>query len=175
MKTRLRDLALLLACVLAPGAAAADVYTWVDEQGTVHFEDAPPAAGKRARKVDAPLVEGSRWRSPSAEVISPKAEVPGDAAPAAHGQKGQPSASKPQRVPSVELYTTSWCPWCKKAREYFRSRGIEFTDHDIEKDAGALERKIGIDGDKRVPTAIIDGKVVRGFSPSGYQAAIEGR
>jgi hypothetical protein len=32
-----------------------------------------------------------------------------------------------------------------------------------------------MDGDERVPTAVIDGKVVRGYSPSSYQAAMEGR
>ena len=29
----------------------------------------------------------------------------------------------------VELYTTSWCPYCKKARDFFRSRGISFTEY----------------------------------------------
>jgi hypothetical protein len=29
----------------------------------------------------------------------------------------------------------------KKARDYFNGRGIRFTEHDIEKSAGALERR----------------------------------
>jgi glutaredoxin-like YruB-family protein len=73
----------------------------------------------------------------------------------------------------VELFTTSWCPWCKKAREYFTTRGIRFTDYDIEKDAEALKRKVGLDGGTSVPTAIIGAKVIKGYSPSGYQAALE--
>jgi glutaredoxin len=72
----------------------------------------------------------------------------------------------------VELFTTSWCPWCKKARQYFEDRGIGFTEHDIEAEPGALERKVRLDGDVRVPTAIIGGKVIRGYSPSRYQAAL---
>ncbi len=175
MRPRFQDGAVLALCALAPATAVADVYTWVDEQGTVHFQDAPPTAGKGARKLASPPGERSPWRSSSAEVISPSVESRGDAPPAAPDQQAQRSASQPRRAPAVDLYTTSWCPWCKKAREYFRSRGIEFTDHDIEKDAGARERKLGMDGDVRVPTAVIDGKVVRGYSPASYQAAMQGR
>jgi glutaredoxin len=54
-------------------------------------------------------------------------------------------------------------------------RSIRIAEHDIDKDASALGRKIGIDGDKRVPTVVIDGKVIRGYSPSAYQAALERR
>ena len=35
---------------------------------------------------------------------------------------------------AVELYITSWCPYCKKAIEYFESRGIKYKAYDIEKD-----------------------------------------
>jgi len=79
----------------------------------------------------------------------------------------------PNPAPAVELFSTSWCPYCKQARDFFRSRGIPFADYDIEKDPSALRRKMKIDGHRRVPTAIIGGKVVQGYSPAAYQEAVK--
>jgi len=154
--------ALLAATLAAP--ARAQVYTWVDDQGTVHFEQEPPAQGARARKVELP---------PEQEVHAAPADAPPRPKATRPAAKEPPGRARP--APAVELYATSWCPWCKKAREFFRSRGIAFTEHDIETEAGALERKLGVDGDRHVPTAIIGGTVVKGYAPGRYQAALEAR
>ncbi len=48
---------LLLALALLPAATAtAEVYRWVDEQGTVHFSDEPPAAGAEPMPLKSPAV-----------------------------------------------------------------------------------------------------------------------
>jgi len=74
----------------------------------------------------------------------------------------------------VELFGTSWCPWCKKAREYFRARGIEVVEYDTEKDEAAVKRKLGANGGKHipVPTVIIGGTVIQGYSPERYEVAL---
>lgn len=76
---------------------------------------------------------------------------------------------------SVELYVTSWCPYCKKAIEYFRSRGIPYTAYDVEKDPGAAERKNSLDRRDGVPFAIVNGKKIHGFAPEAYARALEAR
>jgi glutaredoxin-like YruB-family protein len=73
----------------------------------------------------------------------------------------------------VELYVTSWCPYCKQAKQYFRSRGIPFTAYDIEKDATAARRKGELDTRGGVPFAVINGQKIRGFSPEAYEKALE--
>ena len=45
----------------------------------------------------------------------------------------------------VELYVTSWCPYCHKAKEFFDSRGINYTAYDIEEDEEASARKKQLD------------------------------
>lgn len=35
--------------------------------------------------------------------------------------------------PLVVMYGTTWCPYCKKQREYFRSQDIAYTELDPEK------------------------------------------
>jgi len=169
--TRTHALASLL--LVATGLpVSADVYMWVDEEGIVHYQDSPPAGQRGVKRMATPEAErtdpsppgGADGRAPATS--SDRAAVP--ATPVA-----VPTApSRAPSTPSVELYTTSWCPWCKKARAFFSSRGISFTEYDIEKDPGALRRKVGLDGDTRVPTAVIDRKVIKGYSPEQYRAAL---
>lgn len=165
MKKPLPIAACLLGLALYTGPALAQVYTWVDKDGTVHYSAERPPADQPTGKVRSIDVEPS------------DAEPPADAGEAGttppQGTGAAKAQAKPKKTPTVVLYTTNWCPYCKKAREYFSSRGIPFTEHDIEGEAGAMERKLGLDGDKRVPTAVIGGKVVRGYAPAKYQAALE--
>lgn len=169
MKLRARRFAVLLAWTLLARPAAAEVYAWVDEDGIIHFEDQPPTTRKKTKKLQLP--PGESRADPLPARPAPSRVEGRDRAPSR--QQPASSARAPRPAPPVELYTTSWCPWCKKARAYFSSRGIRFTDHDIETESGALRRKLGIDGSKSVPTAIIGGRVVEGYSPSAYQAALE--
>ena len=46
----------------------------------------------------------------------------------------------------VVLYTTSWCPYCRKARDYFDQAGIPYTEYDIEKSARAYREYQKISG-----------------------------
>lgn len=41
--------------------------------------------------------------------------------------------------PIFVMYATSWCGYCKKAREYLAGRNIELVEYDIEQDAAARQ------------------------------------
>lgn len=75
--------------------------------------------------------------------------------------------------PGVELYTTSWCGYCKKARAFFRERGISFTEYDIEKNQYAAYRKQQLDPSPGVPFALINGHGIHGYSEAMYLQALE--
>lgn len=76
--------------------------------------------------------------------------------------------------PNVELYSTSWCTYCQKARQFFRERGISFTEYDIEKDPDAAYRKQQLDSAGRgVPFAVINGHRIHGYSEPLYLQALE--
>ena len=75
-------------------------------------------------------------------------------------------------TPKVELYTTSCCPWCKKAKAFFRSRGIAFIEYDIEKDKEAARRKMQIDRQQGVPFAVINGEGIHGYNVRAYKDAL---
>jgi glutaredoxin-like YruB-family protein len=73
------------------------------------------------------------------------------------------------------VYTTSWCPYCKRAREYLVSKGIDFAEYDMEKDREAAARKKELHGTCGVPVAVIDGNVICGFSEEAYGKALKER
>ena len=72
----------------------------------------------------------------------------------------------------VELFVTSWCPYCTKAKEFFRSRGIQIKVYDIEKDPQAAARKKKLAGRGGVPFALINGKAISGYAPEQYKNAL---
>jgi len=71
---------------------------------------------------------------------------------------------------SVVLLSTSWCPWCRTAREMFRSEGIPYTEYDVETTPKGRELYRRYDG-SGVPLIIVNGVVIRGFNKVAiYQA-----
>jgi glutaredoxin 3 len=62
----------------------------------------------------------------------------------------------------VELYATAGCPYSEAAREDLEWRGVDFVEHDVERDHAALERMLRLTGGNRtVPVIVEEGKPVQ--------------
>lgn len=62
----------------------------------------------------------------------------------------------------VELYVTVGCPYSEAAREDLEWRGVDFVEYDVERDAKARERMLGLTGGNRtVPVIVEEGKPVQ--------------
>ena len=83
------------------------------------------------------------------------------------------AAQQPVQQNQVELYVTSWCPYCQQAKEYFQSRSIAYKAYDIEKDRQAAARKKQLDNQSGVPFAVVNGTRIHGYSPEQYAAALK--
>ena len=60
---------------------------------------------------------------------------------------------------TLTMYTTAWCPDCRRAKTFLRERGVEFREVDIEKDPSAEEIVLRAnDGRRKVPTMEIGGR-----------------
>ena len=74
----------------------------------------------------------------------------------------------------VDIYVTSWCPYCKKAIAYLDAKGIEYNKYDIEEDESAAKRKKElVPNYSGIPLAVINGKIIKGFTEERYSAALE--
>jgi glutaredoxin len=68
----------------------------------------------------------------------------------------------------ITMYSTRWCPDCRRAKTFLKERGVEFREIDIEEDPSAEEIVIKAnDGRRRVPTLEIGGRY---FACSPFKA-----
>jgi glutaredoxin 3 len=66
--------------------------------------------------------------------------------------------------PAVVLYTTSWCGWCRRARQLFTDKGVAFTDIDVEMVPGAREEMHARSGGRTsVPQVFIGERHIGGY------------
>ncbi|HET9735194.1 MAG TPA: glutaredoxin domain-containing protein [Burkholderiales bacterium] len=85
-----------------------------------------------------------------------------------------PAASTPQAQPAaavpVVMYATAWCPYCAKARAYFKRTNTAYVEHDIEKsaDAHAEFKRLGGRG---VPLILVGSERLRGFNELAFESA----
>ena len=63
----------------------------------------------------------------------------------------------------IKIYTTPVCAYCKMAKEYFKSKGVEYEEHDVMSDVAKREEMVKKSGQLGVPVIDIDGKIVMGF------------
>ena len=81
----------------------------------------------------------------------------------AQAQAVPPKAAAAAARAPVTMFATSWCPYCRKAREYFSAHNIPFTELDVEKSDEAKQRYRAIGG-KGVPVILVGEQRLNGFS-----------
>lgn len=133
----------LLAIVAMTAARAGEIHQWRDASGQLHFGDRPPSDA-RATVVK---VKTNVYTSPSIEVLS--------------------KAVQPSR--QVVMYSAAWCGYCKKARNYFNSHGVAFSEYDIEtSDKGQRDyERLGAHG---VPIILVGEQRLNGFSQAAFES-----
>jgi len=142
-----------------PFTSVAEMYKWIDDKGEMHISDSPPPAAKSPGDI-------------KVYNDSPENSLDTATPPVRKKEETRPAFER-KRKADVVLYTTSWCPYCRRARDYLRSRGIDFVEYDIEKDREAAARKKQLDNRGGVPFAIINGRSISGFSASAYERALQ--
>jgi mycoredoxin len=68
----------------------------------------------------------------------------------------------------IRIYTTSWCPDCRRAKRLLEEHQLPYEEIDIESDARAARFvRSANDGKRKVPTFDVDGRI---FSCSPFSA-----
>jgi glutaredoxin 3 len=72
---------------------------------------------------------------------------------------------------SVEMYIKPGCPYCQKARDYYKENGISFIEYDAQNDKQRQAQMLEISGsDLTVPCIVIDGEYIQ----SGWGTPLRG-
>lgn len=75
----------------------------------------------------------------------------------------------------IKIYTTPTCPFCLKAKEYFKKRGVQYTEYNVAQDKEALEEMRRISGGRSVPVIVAGEEVMIGFDQSRIEKILEGQ
>lgn len=134
---------LLLGLALVAGASDAhgEIYKWVDDQGNLHFGD------RRPNTADSEEME--------LPAINTYESVTYDTTAFDFGQR-------------VIMYSTDWCGVCKRAKKYFKSNNIAFTEYNIDKNAKAKQRYNAL-GATGVPVILYGNQRMNGFSEAAFR------
>ena len=72
----------------------------------------------------------------------------------------------------VEIYSTPTCPYCHKAKEYFKTNKIEYTDYNVAEDQAKAKEMMDKSGQMGVPVIVVDDKVIVGFDKPKLEAVL---
>lgn len=134
--------------MVVAGASFAEFYTWEDEHGVAYITDFPPPAHLKGQNIQ---------RHSDGD--------PADNSEQYTAQKG--------KTPIIELYTKNDCPDCEKAKEFLRTKGLAFTEYNMDEDKTAALRRKDIDDSDDAPFAIINRIQVYGFTEAIYSRALK--
>lgn len=136
----------------APASHAENIIRWVDSSGRVHYSDMPPPPD--AKRVEERMLKGS--------------SIQMDKLPYA-------TRVAAERFP-VTLYTQDSCEPCGTARQYLQGRGVPFSEVKItnttegEQAAKLLGKNAA--KDVMIPSLLVGGKPLEGYSESSWAAAL---
>jgi glutaredoxin len=76
----------------------------------------------------------------------------------------------------VVMYCTSWCPGCRRAREWFKKKNIDYVEVNITKERMATELvRAWNDGNETTPTFKINGQIFPLFDIPKVEKALKGK
>jgi NADH-dependent peroxiredoxin subunit F len=68
-----------------------------------------------------------------------------------------------RQMPSVTIYTTTLCPYCRMVKAFFDRKGVPYREINVAEDRKAAEEVVRISGQLGVPVTVVDDEVIVGF------------
>jgi glutaredoxin len=143
----------------ATSGISAEIYKWKDKDGNIFFSDTPPPSGAD--------LEIKKFKEDPIERPKKKEDTP-------KSQNGALREKRSYGNINVIMYMTSWCGYCRKARDYIHSLNVDLVEYNIEKDKSKREEMLSKSrGSTGVPLIDIEGIIIKGYNPDAIKAAIE--
>jgi glutaredoxin len=129
--------------------AQGNVYRWTDREGKVHFSDTPPT--EEAKDLTQKRMGGS---SVDAAALPYETQA---------AMKRNP----------VALYVADKCAPCDSGRAFLSGRGIPYTEHNAQGNAGEIEAVKKLTGSAEVPLLLVGDRTVKGYDAGAWSAALD--
>ena len=72
----------------------------------------------------------------------------------------------------VTIYSTSTCPYCVMAKEYFEKQGVAFVEKNVQTDHDAAKEMVEKTHQLGVPVIDVNGTVIIGFDRESIDKAL---
>lgn len=129
----------------------------------------PQASGKKL--TSPPTLQASQ--PPSEETVVISNENMGEVLEQiAQEKQAQQDKEEALANPQVEIFTTPWCGYCKKAITYLKLNKIQYEEYDVSSNASAAMHQQMLGGGGGVPFAVINGQKIRGWNKQAYASAL---
>ena len=73
---------------------------------------------------------------------------------------------------SVNVYSTSSCPYCTLVKNYLREKKVAYQDFDVGRDKRRADEMVRKSGQMGVPVVEINGRVIIGFNKAEIDKAL---
>ena len=67
-------------------------------------------------------------------------------------------------VGRIQMYTTTWCGYCDRARQLLRERDLPFEEVSLDDDPAFRRTLLDLTGGWTVPQILLDGRPIGGFT-----------
>jgi glutaredoxin 3 len=64
----------------------------------------------------------------------------------------------------IQMYTTTWCGYCVRAKALLDARGLEYEEIRLDDDAGFRAKLHDLTGGWTVPQILIEGRPIGGYT-----------
>ncbi|HEX5220999.1 MAG TPA: glutaredoxin domain-containing protein [Verrucomicrobiae bacterium] len=65
----------------------------------------------------------------------------------------------------IRLFIKPYCPWCHRAEDWLKARGIKYETLDVISDSEAFDEMEELSGQTLAPVIDVDGEVLADFGP----------
>lgn len=77
----------------------------------------------------------------------------------------------------VTIYTTPNCPYCKKAKEFFKDEGIEYEEYNVAEDREKAEEMVKKSEQRGVPVITVgegdEEEIIIGFNKEKLESVLD--
>lgn len=74
---------------------------------------------------------------------------------------------------AITIYTTPTCSYCTMAKNWFKEKGIKYTEYNVARDSKKADEMVKKSGQMGVPVLDVNGRIIVGFDKPKIESALK--